>query len=65
MKLLTLSAFALLAAVTTMHLPSTDGPVGTTGIPLLQGPHSAADVNKLPTQGVEDQSLVYSIGTKH
>jgi hypothetical protein len=70
MKLLMISAFAavaLLTAATTMRsrLPSADGPVGTAGMPSLQELQSATDVSKLPTQYVDDQSLVYSTGTKH
>ena len=68
MKLLMISAFAavaLLAAATTMRSPSTDGPVRTAGMASLQELQSAIDVNKLPTEDVDDQSLVYSTGTKH
>jgi hypothetical protein len=71
MKLLMISAFAavaLLAAATTTlrsRSPSTDGPVGTAGMPSLQELQSATDANKLPTEDFDDQSLVYSTGTKH
>ncbi len=70
MKLLMISAFAaiaLLAAATTMRSgsPSTDGPVQTAGMASLRELQSAIDVNKLPTEDVDDQSLVYSTGTKH
>jgi hypothetical protein len=70
-KLLVISAFAavaLLAAATTTlrsRSSSTDGPVGTAGMPSLQELQSATDVNKLPTEDVDGQSLVYSTGTKH
>jgi hypothetical protein len=67
MKRLMISAFAavaLLAAATTMlrsHSPTSDRPAGTAGMVSLQElPSSAADVNKLPIEDFEDQSLVYS-----
>jgi hypothetical protein len=67
MKRLMISAFAavaLLAAATTMlrsHSPTSDRPAGTIGMVSLQElPSSAADVNKLPIEDFEDQSLVYS-----
>ena len=63
MKRLMISAFAavaLLAVATTMlrsHTSSVDRPVGMTS---LRGFHAATDVNKLPTEDFDDQSLVYS-----
>ena len=70
MKLLMISAFAavvLLATATTMRSrsPSTDGLVRTAGTASLRELQSAIDVNKLPTEDVDDQSLVFSTGTKH
>jgi hypothetical protein len=70
MKLLMISALAavaLFAAATTMrsHSPLTDGSVRTANMPSLRELQSAIDVNKLPTEDVDDQSLVYSTGTKH
>jgi hypothetical protein len=70
MKLLMISAFAavaLLATATTMRSrsASTDGPVRPAGMPSLLELQSAIDVSKLPTEDVDDQSLVYSTGTKH
>jgi hypothetical protein len=68
MKLLMISAFAaisLLAAATTIlrsHSRSADHLVG---MPSLQEFQSATDVNKLPVEEFEDQSLVYSNKTKH
>jgi hypothetical protein len=64
MKYLTTSALAAVAllAVATMlrsHSPSTDR-VGTPGMPPMQQLQSMTDVNKLPTEEFEDQSLVYS-----
>jgi hypothetical protein len=65
MRRLMISAFAavaLLAAGTTMvrlHTPTTDRPAPTTGMMSLQELHSKADVNNLPIEEVEDQSLVY------
>jgi hypothetical protein len=68
MKLLMISALAavtLLAAATMRPLPtSIDRPVGSAGMMSLQELHAAADVNKLPTEDFDDQSLVYSTGTK-
>jgi hypothetical protein len=70
MKLLMISAFAavaLFAAATTMlrsHSPSTDR-VGTPSMPSMQELQSTADVNKLPIEEFEDQSLVYSRVPKH
>jgi hypothetical protein len=57
------AAVALLAAATTMlrsHSPTRDHPAVTAGMMSLQEFHSAADVNKLPVEDFEDQSLVYS-----
>ena len=54
------AAVALLAAATTMlrsHSPSTYGLVET--MPTLQELQSVVDVNKLPIEDFEDQSLVY------
>jgi LPS O-antigen subunit length determinant protein (WzzB/FepE family) len=71
MKLLMISAFAavaLFAAASTMlrsHSPSTDRLVGTPNMPSLQELQSTADVNKLPVEEFEDQSLVYSRVPKH
>ena len=64
MRRLMISAFAavaLLAAATTMvrlQTPTTDRPAVTTGMS-WQELHSKADVNKLPIEDFEDQSLVY------
>jgi len=70
MKLLMISAFAavvLLATATTMRSrsPSTDSLVRTAATASLRELQSAIDVNKLPTEDVDDQSLVFSTGTKH
>jgi hypothetical protein len=65
MRRLMISAFAavaLLAAATTMvrlHSSTAARPAVTTGMMSLQELHSQADVNKLPSQDFEDQSLVY------
>ena len=70
MKRLMISAFAavaLLAAATTMlrsHAPSADRPAGSAGMMSLQGFHTATDVNKLPIEDFDDQSLVYSKTTR-
>ncbi len=53
-------AIALLAAATTMmrsHSPSTGRPAGMMS---LQKLHTTTDVNKLPIEDIDDQSLVYS-----
>jgi hypothetical protein len=39
-------------------------PAATAAMPSLQQLHTAADVNKLPIEDVEDMSLVYSTVTK-
>lgn len=67
----TISGFvvvAVLAAATTAatmrsHLASTDGPIAPAGMVLSKT--FAADVNKLPTEDFEDQSMVFSTSTKH
>lgn len=54
-----IAAIALLAAATTMlrsHSPSAGRPAGMS----LQELHMTTDVNKLPIEDVDDQSLVYS-----
>ena len=67
MKRLMISAFAavaLLAAATT--LPSRSPATSVTGGMMpLQELYAAADVNKLPIQEFEDQSLVFSTPTRH
>jgi hypothetical protein len=64
MKLLMISAFAAVAlfATTTLrsHSPATDSPAVTAGMMSLQDLYRTADVNKLPIEEFEDQSLVYS-----
>jgi hypothetical protein len=55
-----IAAIALFAAATTMlrsHSPSAGRPGGMTS---LQELHMTTDVNKLPIEDVDDQSLVYS-----
>jgi hypothetical protein len=54
-----ISAIALLAAATSMlrsHSPSAARPAGMS----LQELHTTTDVNKLPIEDVDDQSLVFS-----
>jgi len=66
MKRLIISAFAaiaLLAAATSMlrsHSPSADRPAGFAGMMSLHSFHAATDLNKLPIEDFDDQSLVYS-----
>jgi hypothetical protein len=53
-------AIALLAVATTMlrsHPPSAGRPAGMMS---LQELHRTTDVNKLPIEDIDDQSLVYS-----
>ena len=55
-----IAAIALLAAATSMlrsHSPSAGRP---SGMMSLQEMHTTTDVNKLPIEDVDDQSLVYS-----
>ena len=59
----TFAAFALFAAATTMlrsHTPAAERAAGSTDAMSLQELHSAPDVNKLPIEEYEDQSLVFS-----
>jgi hypothetical protein len=70
MKRLMISAFAavaLLAAATTMlwsHSPSNTRPVKAADAMSLQELHNAANVNKLPIEDFDDQSLVFSKTTR-
>jgi hypothetical protein len=55
------AAIALLAAATTMlrsHTPAISDAAGSAD--LMSSQAAAPDVNKLPTEEFEDQSLVYS-----
>jgi len=69
MKRLMISAFAVFAlfAATTatamLWSPSTKLSAGTAAMPSLRELHTAAGVNTLPIQDVEDMSLVYSTVT--
>ncbi len=57
------TAVALLAIVTTMlwsHSSPAGRSAGSTGVVSLQGVQNAPDVNKLPTEEFDDQSMVYS-----
>ncbi len=66
MKRLIISAFvavALFAAATTMlrsHTPAAGRAIGSADAMSLRELHTAPDVNKLPIEEFEDQSLVYS-----
>jgi hypothetical protein len=66
MKRLMISAFAavaLLAAAITIlwsHSPSNARPAIAADAMSLQGIHDAANVNKLPVEDFDDQSLVFS-----
>ena len=55
-----IAAIALLAAATSMlrsHSPSAARPAGMMSLREL---HTTTDVNKLPIEDIDDQSLVYS-----
>ena len=57
------TAVALLAIVATMlwsHSSPAGRSAGLTGAVSLQGLQSATDVNKLPIEEIDDQSLVFS-----
>ena len=70
MKRLMISAFAavaLLAAATTMlwsHSPSNARPAISADAMSLQEIHNAANVNQLPIEDIDDQSLVFSKTTR-
>jgi hypothetical protein len=68
MKRLIICAFAavaLIVAASAMQWShSTKTSAGTAAMPSLQELHTAAGVNKLPTEEFEDQSMVYSTPTK-
>jgi len=60
------AAVALFAATTATAMlwsPSTKLSAGTAAMPSLRELHTAAGVNTLPIQDVEDMSLVYSTVT--
>ena len=69
MMRLMLSAIAvvvLVAVATSMlRLPSPTLELSTAAMPSLQELHTMAGVSKLPTQDVEDQSLIYPTVAKH
>ena len=62
-KRLTISAFALVALVAAAlaihRSPSAEISAGTAAMPSLQELHTAAGVNQLPNQEIEDQSLIF------
>ena len=60
----TFAAVALFAAATAMlWSPSTKLSAGVAAMPSLYELHTAAGVNKLPIEDVEDMSLVYATVT--
>jgi len=67
MRLLT-SAFAaitLIVVATSMLSPRAPSiELSTAAMPSLEEFHAMAGVNKLPVQDIDDQSLIYPIGTK-
>ena len=63
-KRLMISAFAavaLLGATTAavLRAPSTELSAGTAAMPSLQELHTAAGVNKLPNQEIDDHALIF------
>jgi hypothetical protein len=60
------AAVALLGAATAAMLraPSTELFAGTAAMPSLQELHTAAGVNKLPDQEIEDHALIFPGVTK-
>ena len=57
-----IAAVAVLATAITLlwsHTPSTKLSAGTASMPSLQELHTAASVNKLANQEIEDQSLIF------
>ena len=56
-----IAVVVLLAATTLLwsHTPTTKLSGGTAAMPSLQELHTAAGVNKLPNQEIEDQSLIF------
>lgn len=60
-------AVAALIAVTISVLRSNSSSIelSTAAMPSLQELHAMANVNKLPVQEIEDQSLVYPTVAKH
>jgi hypothetical protein len=63
MKRLMICAFAAVALVAAafalLRSPPTEISAGTAAMPSLQELHTAAGVNKLPTEEFEDMSLVH------
>jgi hypothetical protein len=68
MMRLTISAVAVAALIVlAISLPHSRSPslaLSTAAMPTLQELHTMAGVNTLPTQEIEDQSLVYPTVTK-
>jgi hypothetical protein len=56
-----IAAVALLAVATMLwsHTPSTKVSAGSAAMPSLQDLHAAANVNKLPNQEIDDQSVIF------
>jgi hypothetical protein len=57
----TFAAVALFgaAAAALLRSPSTELSAGTAAMPSLQDLHTAAGVNKLPNQEIEDHALIF------
>ena len=55
-----IAAIALLGAATSMLRSHSPSAARYAGMPSLQELHSKTDVNKLPIEDIDDQSLVYS-----
>ncbi len=55
----------VVVATSMLRSPSPTLELSTAAMPSLQELHTMAAVNKLPTQDVEDQSLIYPTVAKH
>ena len=67
MRLLTSAFVAITLIVVATSMLSPRAPsieLSTAAMPSLEEFHTMAGVNKLPVQDIDDQSLIYPIGTK-
>ena len=55
----------VVVATSMLRSPSPTLELSTAAMPSLQELHTMAAVNKLPSQDVEDQSLIYPTAAKH
>jgi hypothetical protein len=61
----TVAVLATAITVLWSHTSSTKLAAGTALMPSLREVHTAANANKLPTQEIEDQSLIFPGVAKH